>query len=84
MPIYVTILSSFTHSDELLVDCPDYQSLAPRPSLRSKKLHPKKQKSKVEKEEEEEEGEEITDEIRMCSPCEKLIDRWVGFQILTS
>ena len=64
-----------THSDELLVDCPDYHSLAPRPSIRSKKLHPKKQKSKVEKEEEEEEVEEITDEIRMCSPCEKLIDR---------
>lgn len=59
------------------MDCPDYQSLAPRPSLRSKRLHSKKQKSRVEKEEEEEEGEDVMDEIRMCSPCDKLIARSV-------
>jgi len=31
----------------------------------------------VEKEEEEEEGEDVMDEIRMCSPCDKLIARSV-------
>jgi len=64
-----------SHSDVLLVDCPDFRSLAPSPSLRSKRLHLKQHKLKAAEKEEEE--EEMTDEIRMCPQCEKLISRYV-------
>ena len=68
------------HSDVLLVDCPDYRSLNPSPSLRSKRLHLKQRKSKAAEKEEEE--EEMSDEIRMCPHCEKLINRYVEFKII--
>lgn len=67
-------------TDPLLLDCPNYHKLAPSPSLKKRRLKLDqslgKKSSKKEKEEGARGGDDAaTDELRMCSSCEHLIQR---------
>ncbi len=58
-------------SDPLLQGCPDYQDLAPPEAIPKKKFNfkqPKKEGSSVD-------DDEVSDEVRMCVPCKKLLER---------
>ena len=73
-----------THTDPLLSDCPDYGQLAPSPSLKRRRLKLDqglgKKSSKKDKEKGGDGGgggddDSPTDELRMCSSCQRLVDR---------
>ena len=62
----------------MLSDCPEFRSLAPPPRTRVLSLKRRRGKGDRERErgaEWEEEDEERSDELRMCSKCQKLIHR---------
>lgn len=61
-------------ADPLLRDCPDYQDLAPPASIPKKKFQMnflKKGASSVD------DDDDLSDEVRMCVPCKKLLERYV-------
>ncbi len=59
-------------TDPLLRDCPDYQELAP-PATISKKKNPLKRLKKGASSVDEE--DDLSDEVRICVPCKKLLER---------
>lgn len=60
--------------DPLLRDCPDYETLAPPATLpkKKKKFNFLKKGASAQ-----DEDEEVTDEVRMCTACKELIDRYI-------
>lgn len=67
--------------DPLLVDSPNYDKLAPSPSLKRRRLKLDqaklggKKSSKKDKGEDGRDDDLATDELRMCSSCQRLVDR---------
>ena len=69
--------------DPLIIDSPDYGKLAPSPSLKRRRLKLDqglgKKSSKKEKGEDGGGDDDLaTDELRMCSSCQHLVDRRLG------
>lgn len=72
--------SIFIDTDPLLGDCPDYSDLAPSPSLKKRRLKieqglGKKKTSKKDEADDVVNDDAATDEVRMCSTCERLVGR---------
>ncbi len=65
------------HTDPVISDCPEYAKLAPRTTVRTRRLAMKSHSLGPTKggQAKREEEEEAIDELRMCTPCTKLIHR---------
>lgn len=81
---HMTLLSFLPSPDPLLVDSPNYGMLAPSPSLKRRRLKLDqarlggKKPSKKDKGEDGGDDDLATDELRMCSSCQRLVDRRLG------
>ncbi len=65
-------------TDPVISDCPDYRRLAPRTTVRTRRLAMKSQSLGLAKGQTRRgDEEEAIDELRMCAPCTKLIHRLV-------